>query len=54
MGPEKFNQILRFGEDFCSRRISTAGSDGRKPAQLAQKNSSLYTWGFPEPDNLAP
>ena len=33
---------------FTAFRISPAGSDARKAAQLAEKNSSLYTWGFPE------
>src|SRR5579862_8041175 len=33
---------------FTSFRISPAGSDARNAAQLAEKNSSLYTWGFPE------
>jgi hypothetical protein len=28
--------------------ISARGSDAAQAPQLAEKNSSLYTWGFPE------
>jgi len=44
-GLGKSNQNTR---SFAALRISPAGSDARKAAQLAEKNSSLYTWGFPE------
>jgi hypothetical protein len=41
-GKISFTQILHFVGDF------TCGLGRRKPPQLAEKNSSLYTWGFPE------
>src|SRR4029077_11800215 len=33
---------------FTSFRISARSSDAAPAPQLAEKNSSLYTWGFPE------
>ena len=37
-----FTEILHFVQDFA------CGLGRPQPAQLAEKNSSLYTWGFPE------
>ena len=36
------------GRSFTSFRISARGSDAAQAPQLAEKNPSLYTWGFPE------
>jgi hypothetical protein len=36
------------GTSFTSFRISARGSDVAQAPQLAEKNPSLYTWGFPE------
>jgi hypothetical protein len=56
----KFIQILQFVNSTIRKRldeeqrslaalgISARGSDAAQAPQLAEKNSSLYTWGFPE------
>jgi hypothetical protein len=33
---------------FTSFRISARGSNAAQAPKLAEKNPSLYTWGFPE------
>jgi hypothetical protein len=33
---------------LAALEISARGSDAAQAPQLARKNSSLYTWGFPE------
>ena len=38
---------------FTSFRISAGGSDVAQAPQLAEKNPSLYTWGFPESDQIS-
>ena len=40
--------VCRNTRSLAALGISPAGSDARKAAQLAEKNSTLYTWGFPE------
>jgi hypothetical protein len=45
---------LKIKRSLAVLGISVRGSDAAQAPQLAEKNSSLYTWVFPGANSLAP